>query len=147
MPPSEGENFVSCERTLVATKRISPQFYLYIRPCRDASIFRRDRFQQWKGSGRTTCTSNGHPASPTTSTSTSSETHRDTCQCGRCVRTILLLRGDKGARIKEIGISFVACRSLLTIVHASLSRPSIVSAPNRITSNIWTLITCFPYIT
>ena len=43
--------------------------------------------------------------------------------------------------------SFVACLSHLTIDHASLSRRSTVPTPNRDTSNIWALITLFPYIT
>ena len=37
--------------------------------------------------------------------------------------------------------------SYLTIDHASLSRRSTVPTPNRDTSNIWALITRFPYIT
>ena len=42
--------------------------------------------------------------------------------------------------------SFVACLSPLTIDHASLSRRSAVSLPNRDTSNISALITLFAYI-
>ena len=45
------------------------------------------------------------------------------------------------------GYSFVACLSHSTIDHASLSRRSTVTTPNRDTSNIWALITLLPYIT
>ena len=41
--------------------------------------------------------------------------------------------------------SFVACLSRLTIDHASFSRRSTVPTSNRDTSNIWALITFFPY--
>ena len=37
--------------------------------------------------------------------------------------------------------------SHLTIHHASLSRRSTVIIPTRDTSNIWSLITCFAYVT
>ena len=40
--------------------------------------------------------------------------------------------------------SFVACFSRLTIYHASLSRRSTVSTPNKDASNTWALITFFP---
>ena len=43
--------------------------------------------------------------------------------------------------------SLVACLSLLTIDHTSVSRPGTVPTPIGDTSNIWALITCFYYIT
>ena len=43
--------------------------------------------------------------------------------------------------------SFVACLHHSTIDHASLSRRGAVPTSNRETSNIWALITFFPYVT
>ena len=42
--------------------------------------------------------------------------------------------------------SFVARLSHLTIDHASRSRRSTVPSPNGDTSNVWALITLFPYV-
>ena len=57
-----------------------------------------------------------------------------------CLCCWILLWGGGG------GHSFVACRSHLTIDHASISRRSTALTPNRDASNIWGLITFFPYV-
>ena len=91
--------------------------------------------------GKCTMMTSATPAAP------SSQTLRGSIQPGpgkKSVRTTALASWCRGGG----AYSFVACcLSHLTIDHAFLSRRSTVPTPNRDTSNIWALITLFPYNT
>ena len=66
---------------------------------------------------------------------------------GRGEKSLLSNPGSE-LRLGEGGAySFAACLSHLTIDHASLLRRSTVATPKRDTSNVWALVTLFPYTT